>query len=1229
MNFESTRVVIGSYFINTLTGVVKVYDYNLELNPPWTQVGSMTGPSTNSQFGRSVDMDWDGNRLVIGAPGSKTVHIYDYNGSSWVATTVLSKPADTDFGFSVSISKDIPNRIAASAPGVNMVYIYELINTTWTETFVDDGSDIENVIPIDGAGTQFYVTNSNFNRYGESVRLSAFGNHLIVGQPGTPKNEFTESELQTSVSPGFVVRLIPDIWPVFEYANYFLPSAISPLLSVTQIGRQLGSVRIFKTNDSWLTSNVQIGSIRGDIESVYTDAARQVLESGWSLPGFGMTVDISSEGDTIVVGAPLYSLKGGDYAYHNGQVYTFKYENDTWIKKDVVTGSQRAKLGTSLKLDYTGTRIAMSGCNRLYAFLNVSDWNGNNWFNTQPEIEFNPLFGNNMYDYVDNSVYITNGIVGVVSKQYVSVHYDYLLTQGILGNNLISGYLAADEILIGANNNDNVLTGKFSKNKRISFGGTYNDNRYEDTTIENRMYSVFDTSLRSFKALNEAGRSELLLAKTSPTPGVDLIRLKATEIHLDTYYGGDKYIHEPLLALNYQKNVSIGLPFTTESGTEDYFKGTVDTRAKLDVNGSTYIRNRLNINTDGGNDTVGLAGEQGIRVFDTRNASSIIGTVVYSNTIAQNNELYNTTGTINTPATYSTNERAFDFTGGGTMTTQIGGFGGQFKISLWCKLTQIPVATDDGLLYVLGVRTGAHQALYITPTGFTLTMSGYSATYAYTISTGTWFHVHVSYNNYPVITFHVNGTSVSPSGTSGTLPVNIGTNGTFTLGGGLYNYIGMIMIWQGYSYRSPSVQNLYDNGPPSEMLKVGGDAIIQRRLAIGSTNPTEALEVTGNVVVSGSVTAANITGGLDAASITGVVQVAQGGTGVTTSTGTGSVVLSASPTFTGDVGVGGSLDVGSVLYLTGGTVPSGVDTIVDATNKTNTYISFRESGAVNDWAYLRQIGGNNEYHMAIDFHDDGNDARFSIRDVTSTANPDVITTRFTVKSGGNVGMGVSNPQYALDVSGDVNFTGNIRKNGAIVSTGGLDPIVSLGPWVDDASELALHHSGLDGFVNYAVRQDDSGGTHVNSNFTGLRFEYGAVERMRVHSNGNVGVNNAGPVYNLDVGGTIRASGDVIAFSDGRYKTDVRRIDDALDKVGRVSGYTFRMKDGTERRAGVIAQEMREVLPEVVVGTEETGYNVAYGNMAGLFIEAIKELKARVETLEAALRATGPEGLSPE
>jgi hypothetical protein len=106
-------------------------------------------------------------------------------------------------------------------------------------------------------------------------------------------------------------------------------------------------------------------------------------------------------------------------------------------------------------------------------------------------------------------------------------------------------------------------------------------------------------------------------------------------------------------------------------------------------------------------------------------------------------------------------------------------------------------------------------------------------------------------------------------------------------------------------------------------------------------------------------------------------------------------------------------------------------------------------------------------------------------------------------------------------------------------------------------------------------------------------------------------------------GAFTATGDITAFgtSDKRLKSNISVIDNALDKINKISGYTFNWnelaenKDQTLREAGVLAQEVEEVLPEVTT-TREDGYKaVRYEKLVPLLIEAIKELSEKVERLE--------------
>ena len=116
---------------------------------------------------------------------------------------------------------------------------------------------------------------------------------------------------------------------------------------------------------------------------------------------------------------------------------------------------------------------------------------------------------------------------------------------------------------------------------------------------------------------------------------------------------------------------------------------------------------------------------------------------------------------------------------------------------------------------------------------------------------------------------------------------------------------------------------------------------------------------------------------------------------------------------------------------------------------------------------------------------------------------------------------------------------------------------------------------------------------------------------------NIGVGLSNPSYPLHVSGGIYATGDIIAFSDASVKHDLQVIADPLQKVSQLTGYTFTradLPDASKRYAGLLAQEVQQVLPEVVYSADGQKLSVAYGNVVALLVEAIKELKAKVDEL---------------
>jgi hypothetical protein len=119
--------------------------------------------------------------------------------------------------------------------------------------------------------------------------------------------------------------------------------------------------------------------------------------------------------------------------------------------------------------------------------------------------------------------------------------------------------------------------------------------------------------------------------------------------------------------------------------------------------------------------------------------------------------------------------------------------------------------------------------------------------------------------------------------------------------------------------------------------------------------------------------------------------------------------------------------------------------------------------------------------------------------------------------------------------------------------------------------------------------------------------------------------NGSNEFRMESDGDFHADGDVIAYStttasDERLKDNIQVVENAVDKCKALRGVTFDWKRDGAASAGVIAQDVQEVLPEAV--KQVTGMNgedhltVNYGALTSILIEAVKELSAKVEELEA-------------
>ena len=343
-----------------------------------------------------------------------------------------------------------------------------------------------------------------------------------------------------------------------------------------------------------------------------------------------------------------------------------------------------------------------------------------------------------------------------------------------------------------------------------------------------------------------------------------------------------------------------------------------------------------------------------------------------------------------------------------------------------------------------------------------------------------------------------------------------------------------------------------------------GEVLDCKGITVNTLGHVTAIKILGDGSGLTALSALNVTTGLldtlripdlPASKITsGTLPVTRGGTGTTTSTGTGSVVLSAAPAFSGDV----AFDTNTLK--------------IDSTNN-------RVGIGVTDPDGTLHVKADNRVH------------------ITTGTVP--VFTGLRAPSEGRAQFVLSSSYSDLVIaSSAVN-----NNHGSTLSFATVNPsntaeyrkfVINQGNW---GSRKDFLDFGLS-----ASTSDDNPHLSINSTDTVLTLD---------GNNKRVGIGTNTPSYALDVVGDIYASGDVIMFSDERKKTDIEVIPNALEKVLQLRGVTFnKLDDDNRRHSGIIAQEVEKVLPEVVYTDKDGLKSVAYGNMIGLLIEAIKELTGK-------------------
>ncbi len=192
-------------------------------------------------------------------------------------------------------------------------------------------------------------------------------------------------------------------------------------------------------------------------------------------------------------------------------------------------------------------------------------------------------------------------------------------------------------------------------------------------------------------------------------------------------------------------------------------------------------------------------------------------------------------------------------------------------------------------------------------------------------------------------------------------------------------------------------------------------------------------------------------------------------------------------------------------------------------------------------------------------------------------------------------------QQSSDTGANSNFTTYLR----IVDGGAISlPQDSQQLRIGADNDIQLYHeSGVNKWKN-------QGSTVFNM------VDTGGDKQIECSNNGAVELyhNGSGKIITTSSGVTV--TGSVTESSDIALKTNIEPINNVLDKIQQITGYTYKFKDTGHDSIGVTAQDVEKVFPELVHG-EEGAKSLQYSGLIGALIESVKELSTKVAALEAA------------
>lgn len=309
---DGNRVAVGASSSSTSgmekNGEVKIYEYS-ESTDSWVQLGnSIKGSEEKERFGYSVVISGNGLRVAAGSPrgnaGTGTAVVYQYNGEDW--DPVGEAFFGIDFGDRAGFSVSLSNDGNTFA-----------IGALFASSIIDGQNDCikcgtvsvykyqESTAASEWKNFgQVLVGSGEWSHFGHSLALSGDGQRMVVGANG-----FSTAE-KSSVGS----------CEIFEFQDQIWMSLKTLMLAEEQ--EQTGSNVAMSKDGKWVAcskTGIQDGIVKvlHEYGSHVWDITQEIFSSRANSTSFGTSVAVASDGEMIAVGAPLHDSSTGYFELYN------------------------------------------------------------------------------------------------------------------------------------------------------------------------------------------------------------------------------------------------------------------------------------------------------------------------------------------------------------------------------------------------------------------------------------------------------------------------------------------------------------------------------------------------------------------------------------------------------------------------------------------------------------------------------------------------------------------------------------------------------------------------------------------------------------------------------------------------------------------------------------------------------------------------------------------------